>query len=457
MHARPGQHPDRAYPSQHGAWSLGTKLDEHAPTVSGRLAAAGYATALVGKAHFQPLASRPGWESLECQPTLRDLDFWRNFHGPWYGFERVEVARMHAAESHVGQHYALWMEEKGFANWRDYFEDWPPNPEKRRAIYASRRWALPEEFHYTVWTGEKTIAEIRRAAAQQRPFFIWASFHDPHPPYLVPAPWADLYDPAQVTVGRMQPGEHDRNPEHFRKAAIGNDGAWWQRVNEGEGAVHGGHPQHREEEELRKDVAAYYGMVSFVDRLIGLILDELDRLGLTGNTLVVFTADHGHFLGQHGLTAKAIHHYEDLIRVPFVVRWPGGVPAGRVSDHLQSLVDLVPTFLAAAGLEIPGRMTGVNQLPDWTEGREVRSWSVIENHHGYRRFHLRTYVNRRYKITVYREWETGELFDLDADPGETTNLWDDPECAGLKTKLLHAFLQATLQSEPVPMPRIAGA
>jgi len=97
------------YPSQHGAWSLGTKLFEDVPTVSSMLSSAGYYTALVGKAHFQPLASRFGMESLECQPILRDLDFWRNFHGPWYGFEFVETARMHTAESHVGQHYAIWM------------------------------------------------------------------------------------------------------------------------------------------------------------------------------------------------------------------------------------------------------------------------------------------------------------------------------------------------------------
>ncbi len=445
------------YPSQHGAWSLGAKLFEDVPTVSGMLRAVGYYTALIGKAHFQPLASRPGMESLECQPLLRDLDFWRKFHGPWYGFEWVETARMHAAESHAGQHYAIWMEEKGLVNWRDYFEDWPPNPEKKRRLYASRRWALPEPFHYTVWTAEKTIEQIQKAVTADKPFFIWASFHDPHPPYLVPPPWSELYDPARVAVGRMIPGEHEGNPEHFRKAALGHDVEWWKRVAEGEGAVHGGHPQHREEEELRKDIACYYGMVSFMDRHIGRILDALDHVGIAEETLVVFTTDHGHFLGQHGLTAKAIHHYEDLIRVPFLVRWPGHIPAGRINRHLQNLVDLAPTFLAVAGLEIPPAMTGLNLLPDWLEGKKVRTWSVTENHHGNRRFHLRTYVNERYKITVYREWKKGELFDLEADPGETRNLWDTPSAASLKTELLQDFLQATMQYESVPMPRIAGA
>jgi len=91
------------YPSQHGAWSLGTKLFEDVPTLGDALTELGYHTALIGKAHFQPLATRYGMESIECQPVLRDLDFWRRFHGPWYGFRHVETARMHGCESHAGR------------------------------------------------------------------------------------------------------------------------------------------------------------------------------------------------------------------------------------------------------------------------------------------------------------------------------------------------------------------
>jgi arylsulfatase A-like enzyme len=83
------------------------KLPEDVPTVGEVFQAHGYDSILVGKAHFQPLESRPGSESIECQPILRNLDFWRGFHGPWYGFNHVETARMHADESHVGQHYAI--------------------------------------------------------------------------------------------------------------------------------------------------------------------------------------------------------------------------------------------------------------------------------------------------------------------------------------------------------------
>ncbi len=446
------------YPSQHGAWSLGTKLFEDVPVVGDLFQRIGYATALIGKAHFQPLASRPGMESLECQPLMRDLDFWRGFHGPWYGFEHVEVARNHADESHAGQHYAIWMEEKGLANWLDYFQPWPSTAESRKgAAYWNRdrrSWKLPEEFHYSVWTAERTIAHIEQSLDHGRPFFTWASFQDPHPPYLVPQPWASMYDPAEMAPGRLTPEEHANNPRHFRLTQEKNPD--FSSYHEDQG-IHGFMSHLHDEAELRKNIACYYGMISLMDREIGRILDALDRLGAAQNTLVVFTSDHGHFLGQHGLIAKGAFHYEDMIKVPLLLRHPGRVPAGRVSADLQSLVDLAPTFLAAAGQEPPGIMTGVNQLPCWHGGSAVRDCVLVENRHTYKNVHHRSYVDRRYKITVYRTLDDGELFDLGEDPGEVNNLWHEPRAAGLKSRLLLKFMQATLAAEPTRMPRICGA
>ena len=101
------------YPSQHGAWTLGTKLPECVPTIGDYLNKEGYETALIGKAHFQPINSTEEYPSLESEPLLQDLDFWKDFHGPFYGFNHIELARNHTNEFLVGQHYALWMEEKG--------------------------------------------------------------------------------------------------------------------------------------------------------------------------------------------------------------------------------------------------------------------------------------------------------------------------------------------------------
>jgi arylsulfatase A-like enzyme len=444
------------YPSQHGAWSLGTKLFEDVPTVGELFQHAGYATSLIGKAHFQPLASEPGYESLECQPTLRDLDFWRRFHGPWYGFEHVEVARMHADESHAGQHYAVWMEENGLADWQDYFQPWPPDPE-RRPQRDGRVWDLPEQYHYTRWTAERSIARIEKAAAAGRPFLCWASFHDPHPAYLLPEPWASMYSPDGMLPGTLTPGEHDANPIHFRLTRDPDAREKLYELFWEDQHIHGFKCHLRDEQELRKDMAVYYGMVSFVDDQIGRMLARLDELGLADSTLVVFTTDHGHFLGQHGLVAKGPFHYEDVCKLPFIVRFPGRVPPGGTSAAIQNLVDLPVTFLSAAGLDVPGRMVGVDQLATWSGGEPARHGTVIENRHTRTSVHLRTYVNDRYKITVYRSGEEGELFDLQADPGEVNNLWHRPDAQQRKKDLLHEFLQETMRCEPTPMPRIAGA
>ena len=102
-------------------------------------------------------------------------------------------------------------------------------------------------------------------------------------------------------------------------------------------------------------------------------------------------------------------------------------------------------------------MTGVNQLDTWSGGQAARRWSITENHHGTNYCHLRTYVNQRYKITVYRRGGDGELFDLEEDSGELRNLWHEPGAQQLKGEMLHEFMQATLENEPMRMPRIAGA
>ncbi len=438
-------------PSQHGAWSLGTKLPEDEHVVGEDFAEAGYETSLIGKAHFQPLDSTDEYDSLEAYPTLQDLEFWEEFDGPFYGFDHVELARNHTDEAHVGQHYALWMEEKGFADWRDCFREPTGNREAQQGT-----WNLPEEYHYDAWIAERTNARLECHAERDESFFCWASFFDPHPPYLVPEPWDELYDPDELAVPSKQPGEHDDNPPHFRLTQEENpDFSEWAESGQ---ALHGFHSHLHDEADLAEDIAVYYAMTSLLDKYVGQILDRLDALGLAQDTVVVFTSDHGHFYGQHGLTAKGPFHYEDLIRVPFVVRYPGEVPAGRRCSALQSLNDLAPTALALTDIEVPRTMTGVDQSAVWCgESDGQREGVVVENRHEPTTIHCKTYVEDRYKLTVYYDRDYGELFDLEADPDEHSNLWDDPEHQQLKGDLIRELLFREMGKEPLWMPRIAVA
>ena len=442
------------YPSTHGAWSLGTKLPEDALTVGDTFRDHGYRSFLVGKAHFQPLASAPDQTSIECQPILRDLDFWRAFndtHTPWYGFDHVELTRNHADEAHAGQHYAIWLEEQGLSNWRDFFSD--PQTGKPQRYGA---WDLPAELHYSTWTATRTIDLMQQSATANQPFFGWASFHDPHPPYLVSEPWASMYDPADMEPGTLLENEMELLPQHFRLTQQKNPD--FSAYNESGFANHGFASHLQDDEKGRRDMAIYYGMVSFMDEQIGRILDSLDEQGLTDNTLIVFTTDHGHFLGQHGLWAKGAFHFEDVLRVPFIASWPGHIPAGQTSESLQSLVDLAPTFLAACDLPTPGAMQGVNQLPVWTGATEAaRDEVIVEFRHQPTKVHLRTLVAPRYKLTIYRDQDYGELFDLQDDPDERRNLWDDADSAQIKAEMFAKLAYAEMRREPTALSRIAGA
>ncbi|OGS18049.1 MAG: sulfatase [Elusimicrobia bacterium RIFOXYA2_FULL_40_6] len=439
------------YPSQHGAWALGTKLSETEHTVGEDFSKAGYKTALVGKAHFQPTKSTKEFTSLESEPIVHNKKFWKEFHGPFYGFDRVELARNHADESIVGQHYVNWMEKNGCKNWKDYFLS-PAGKVKNQ----KHKWLIPEQYHYDNWIASQTNSLMEEYNKKGENFFLWASFFDPHTKYLVPEPWDTMYDPDKITVPSVFRGEHANNPPHFKLTQQRNpDFSKWKESGK---TMHGFYPHSVEKKVLAKDIAVYYAMVSLMDKYIGKILDRLEELNLAKNTIVVFTSDHGHFFGQHGLTTKGPFHYEDMIKIPFIARYPGHIPAGKRSCAMQSLVDLAPTFLKYSGLDIPREMTGVDQSAVWSGRKnQARNHVIVENHHEPTTIHLKTYADKRYKITTYFNQKYGEMFDLKKDPKELNNLWNNKKHARLKTELLMKLISAEMGKEPMWMPRIAGA
>ena len=454
------------YPSQHGAYSLGTKLMEDVPTVGDEFRKNGYATGLVGKAHFQPLLETDEFSSLEAYPHLHDLDFWSEYKDVFYGFEDVELARNHTDEAHAGQHYALWMKEKGYDDWREYFVPNLPHQtvegdtlteSSHRSGGPGEAWNIPEEIHYNTWIAERTNKLMEKYKDQNKNFFLWASFFDPHPRYMVPEPYASMYDPKEVSVPEFDPSEFDDKPPYF-KYSQQTDADWSQFKEEEGNGIHGSGCHVLSREIKAKNMAMMYGMMTMLDKYVGKILDKLDDLELTDDTLVCFTSDHGDFLGHHGLTQKAIHHYEGLLKVPMIVSLPGMIPENKKSKSLQSTVDLAPSFLSAAGLTVPRHMTGIDETTVWYgEEETLRDHVMIENQHQPTTMNLRTYINDQYKITIHYNREYGEFYDLREDPGEIKNLWDIPEKQELKQNLLLKFLYGEMAKAPLPMPRISGA
>ncbi len=441
------------YPSQHGAYALGTTLSEDKPVVGDDLVRGGYRTALIGKAHFQPLAGTAEFPSAEAYPLLQDLDFWRTFSGPFFGFEHVELTRNHGDESHVGQHYGVWMESKVGDQWKEWFCKPTGTSERQNGA-----WNIPEQYHMNVWIAERTNAMIEQYAKKKEKFFLWASFFDPHPPYLVPEPWASMYKPEDMVLPDNVTQDLQDMPLQYRVTKQDKpDRSTWHSEQE-PWPVHGIGAHKINPQQIKRNMALYYGMISFMDHHIGAILDKLEKEKLLDKTLIVFTTDHGHLLGHHGLTAKGAFDYEDAIKIPFIAAYKGHMPAGKRDHSLQSIVDLAPTFLSFAGLPIPWqRMSGVDQKPVW-EGKaaSARSYVIVENRFQPTKFYVRTYIEERYKITYDMNSDEGELFDLQEDPGEMHNLWDKPEYKDLKAKMLLRALQGDMRAEP-GMPRLSGA
>jgi len=189
-----------------------------------------------------------------------------------------------------------------------------------------------------------------------------------------------------------------------------------------------GKPVNAPEQTIRRATAAYYGMIDQVDCYFGQTLDHLEALGEDlDEWIIVYTSDHGEMLGQHGIWEKT-RFYEASVRVPLIVRWPAGIPGGgRVVDENVNLCDLFATLCDMAGLETPAGLDSRSLVPLMRGGHS--GWNdesvsqMGRNHLMIKRGSL--------KYQYYGEDVPEVLFDLEADPGETVNLADDPQSSGV--------------------------
>ena len=183
----------------------------------------------------------------------------------------------------------------------------------------------------------------------------------------------------------------------------------------------------------------YYALTAALDENVGRLMDALDRLGLAGNTIVVFTADHGEMFGRNARVFK-MTFYDPSIRVPFLIRWPGHVPAGNVSDACIGTVDIMPTLLGLAGLPAPATAEGMNLSPQalGRTGPEPDAALLQGMGHTYLwkdGFEWRAVRDKRYTYAVYRSDRSELLFDNQADPMQSRNLVKEPDAQATLTRL----------------------
>jgi len=455
-------------PSVNGVRHNGVPLPLGSLTFPEVLRRAGYRTALIGKAHLQTQSRREVPDPLlfpSMRPTMDaaqggreawttalpdDTDdprylaereeLWtadpsRRIDLPYYGFEQVEFACGHADQ--VSGHYRAWAR----ARCPDIDRLIGPLHALPATVHAPQAWrtAVPDDLYPTTFVEERTIAALERYAAAEdsAPFMLQCSFPDPHHPFTPPGRYWDMYDPAEVALppsfGEVDPGEPALlarlralaaqpgfTPGRFCTQPVSEAGA-------------------------RQAIALNYGAISMVDDAVGRIMAALQRLGLADDTVVVFTSDHGDLMGDHSLIFKQGFHYEGLIRVPLLWRDPRDA-APTVVERPASTLDIARTVLGRAGLPVPIGVQGIDLLDPQVE----RDGVVIEEdelgiHMGeLGPVRLTSFVDRRWRLTLWHGEPRGELFDRKTDPHEQHNLWDHPGAAGIRADLTERLLRARL-------------
>ena len=426
------------YASTHGAYTIGTALPADALKVTDVLVEHGYETYAVGKMHFTPVSTEGAFEST---PNILDEAFWKQFDGPYFGFQHTQMLNRHTTESlSCREHYGLWLKEKGLneADLEKYFNN-----------QFIGRWELPRELHPSVFVAEKSCAflEEHQEQRKEKPFFMWVSFQDPHNPHVVPSPYDTLVDPQKVEYKKYRPGEFDDMPPIYQE--LYDLGSGKIHFSDGIGLPCASPALPDREATWRKSIAIHHGMVQLMDEEIGKVIATLKANDLYDNTIIIFTTDHGDYIGNHGFRGKGFPSYEEVYNIPFLVKNPQQVNSGKRSSALMSTVDISPTILDMAGITVPPEMEGISQkallLGDTVQ---IRSAVIIENRAVEQGFYQKMIVRDNYKAVYYYGQSYGELFDLSKDPDQYHNLWDDPAYQTLKREMLYQLYEKRVTEEP---------
>ncbi len=389
-------------------------LESHATTLPELLARGGYHTRSIGKLHLTPTQASPDERHPENHWLWHEGKM-EDWHGPYYGFEHVDLT-LHHGERNVFGHYRQWLKEVAPEVDKALSE---PNAQKTGVpnLYPGR---IPPQFHHSTWVGDRAVTFLMSEEAKQSPFFLWMSFPDPHLPFTPPAELSEEF------------ASHD----YLRPGAVAEDlqgkpSAWPKK----------GVRFFEDRPENIALVRRYTDAQNhLVDRAVGRAVQALKDSGLWDNTVVVFTSDHGDYLGEFGLVGKKELPSNALNHVPCIVRDPTGrLP---LSTNLPiSGVDLFPTICDLAGIEIEHAIDGQSLLGR----RESRNRALVQCQ-GAKFPASFTIYDERYRLSWYPESDEWECYDHDEDPYEKRNIFNEfrerSHFAELKEELMTAHLKA---------------
>ena len=443
-------------PSSHGVRCNGIPLDQRNVTFVELLREAGYKTALIGKSHLQPFSGKP---ATLARPETRDgfhradgplSEAVRHDHGsyraehpeqeafgadlPFYGFDHVELVTRHG--------------DRCLGNYRDWVLEREPNidaltgadnqlPHDYECPQAIRT-AVPEELYSTSYIAERAEAWLHEQDDQ--PYFLMVSFPDPHHPFNPPGRYWDMYDPADMTTPAAFQANEWEPPAHVA-------GVLRQR-EEGRANLKAMGAIGTSEREARDAQALTCGMISMIDDAIG----RVRAAPGAGDAVTVFTTDHGDHLGDHGMLFKGAAAYEELTRVPFI--WSDPERKNEpTTDAIAQTHDIGVTILERAGIEPAIGMQGQSLFAAPRDLAFIQYEHQSSNPGLGRPPRVHTIRTRRWRLSMFDGVEWGELYDLENDPNEFKNLWDDAGYADQRSILIETLARTQISHvDQAPFP-----
>jgi arylsulfatase A-like enzyme len=255
---------------------------------------------------------------------------------------------------------------------------------------------------------------------------MFLGFHAPHEPYVMPKRYLNFCKPENAPLPKARAAdEYETKSNGYRRRVD-----FFKKMF-GEGS----------HDKTRRGIAGHHCLLKMVDDLLGQVLDELQKLGLLENTLVVFTSDHGDVLGEHGIFNKAATFYEGEIRIPMMVRFPDGRHAGKRLEHLGSSLDFFPTLMDILGIQADVSLPGRSLMPLIQKGEKVRDHVTTATTNG---MMIRT---EKEKLWHNRSADDGEMYDLEKDPLELNNLFHKPNYLEMRRRLSEEMLLARMNDD----------
>ena len=443
------------YPSVHGLRYNGCYLSRRANTFVDVLNQSGYTTAAIGKSHLQPFTDiapmkrtefRSGpvadaWKADDQDYTLEEPQRYEEdrrapFDGDYYGYQHVDMFTGHGDQA--GGHYRQWFREHAAKTGRDWA--WYHDPENQLPHnYSARqsyRTPIPESLYPTFYIRDQAQQFIENQQGSDAPFFTFVSFPDPHHPFNPPGRYWDMYQPDAFELP-IRYGDHRKPPPPLE----------YQRelMMRGELPVVAQAAIMEDEQAIRESLALTAGMITMVDDAIGAIVETLKESGQYDSTVICFNSDHGDYLGDSDLLLKGAWPRDSINRVPFIWSDPED-RTERCSDGLASTIDISTTILDRAGIAPYFGMQGTSLLPAIAGEPLNRESLLIEfNGNGTRMgfpqpARVRTLRTKHWRLSQYKDQDWGELFDLDSDPDQLNNLWDDPAHIETRAQLSQQLL-----------------